>query len=85
MKNLYLFLTLILCTFLSQAQISEPEFQALKTFYNATGGNQWTNKTGWQNINTTATANDVNSTWYGLELNNGHVTKIAMNSHNLVG
>lgn len=85
MKNLYLILTFLLCTFLSQAQISEPEFQALKTFYNATGGNQWTKKTGWQYINTTATANDVNSSWSGLELSDGHVTKIAMNSNNLVG
>jgi hypothetical protein len=85
MKNLYLLLIFTFCSLFLHAQVSEQEFQALKTFYNATGGNQWTKKTGWQNINTTATAADVNSSWYGLELKDGHVTKIAMNSNNLVG
>jgi hypothetical protein len=85
MKNLYLFLVFLFCCIFLQAQVSEQEFQALKVFYNATGGNFWTNKTGWQNINSTATAADVNGTWAGLEITDGHVTKIGMNSNNLVG
>jgi len=85
MKNLYLLLILIFCSTFLQAQVSEQEFQALKTFYNSTGGNTWTKNTGWQNINTTATANDVTSSWYGLQVIGGHVTQIGMNSNNLIG
>jgi Leucine-rich repeat (LRR) protein len=85
MKNLYLLLIFTFCSLFLQAQVSEQEFQALKTFYNATGGNQWTKKTGWQNINTTATAGDVTSSWTGLEVTGGHVIKIGLNSNNLVG
>jgi len=85
MKNLYFLMIFIFCSTWLQGQVSEQEFQALKTFYNSTGGNTWTKKTGWQNINTTATANDVTSSWYGLEVIGGHVTKIGMNSNNLIG
>ena len=64
-----------------QAQVTENEFQALKAFYNATDGNNWKNRTGWENINTTATAADVNGSWFGLVITDGHVTKIGMSSN----
>ncbi len=72
MKKLYFLLILV-------------EFQALKVFYNATGGNLWKDNSGWQNINTTATANDVTSSWKGVTVENGHVTEIGMSGNNLVG
>jgi hypothetical protein len=85
MKTLYFFIGALLLTFTLNAQVSEEEFQALKALYNSTGGNNWKNKTGWENINTTATKNDVTSNWKGLKVSNGHVIQIEFNSNNLVG
>jgi hypothetical protein len=60
MKNIYsLFILCLVFTATVKAQVSEQEFQALKALYNATGGDNWTNRTGWENINTTATKDDV--------------------------
>lgn len=67
------------------AQVSEDEFQAIKALYNSTGGNNWKNKTGWENINTTATKNDVTSNWKGLTVKNGHIEEISLGDNNLVG
>ncbi len=57
----------LLCTQIAIAQVPQSEFDALQKFYNATNGDGWTNRTGWENINTTATANDVNDTWQVLQ------------------
>ena len=85
MKTLYFFIGALLLTFTLNAQVSEEEFQAIKALYNSTGGNNWKNKTGWENINTTATKNDVTSNWNGLKVTNGHIVKINLFSNNLVG
>lgn len=86
-KNYHLIV--ILCLLFSStstiAQITQTEFEALKALYDATNGNQWTNRVGWENIHTTATANDVNDSWKGIKIEGGHVTKILLRSNNLVG
>lgn len=85
MKNLFLTLSLLIFMFSLNAQVTEDEFQALKALYNSTGGNNWKNKTGWENINTTATKNDVTSSWYGLKVENEHIVKVSMYSNNMTG
>ena len=85
MKNLFLTLSLLIFMFSLNAQVSEEEFQAIKALYNSTGGNNWKKKAGWENINTTATKNDVTSNWYGLTVKNGHIEEITLGDNNLVG
>ncbi len=65
-----------------EAQVTQQEFEALKSFYKAFAGGNWVLKTNWD---TTATANDVTSAWYGLTVESGHVTKIIFGNDNLVG
>ncbi|MBN2650503.1 MAG: cadherin domain-containing protein [Prolixibacteraceae bacterium] len=79
MKNFYSLLFLFLVfTSTVKAQVSEQEFQALKALYNATDGDNWFNRTGWENINTTATKDDVTTEWFGIkEIKDGHLTKIS--------
>ena len=45
-------------------------------FYNATGGPNWTNNTNW------LTDNDI-STWYGVTVFNGQVTRLFLKRNNL--
>jgi len=87
MKNLYSLLILFLVfTATVKAQVSEQEFQALKALYNATGGDNWTDRTGWENINTTATKDDVTTAWVGIsEIVDGHITSFRLSSNNLTG
>jgi Leucine-rich repeat (LRR) protein len=79
---------ILLFTFalIAKAQVSEQEFQALKAFYNATGGNNWTDRTGWVNINTTATKDDVTTAWVGIKrIVDGHITSLNFYDNNLTG
>jgi hypothetical protein len=86
MKKLFLTIFIIVLALGLKAQVSEQEFQALKAFYNATGGDTWTNRTGWENINTTATKNDVTTSWKGISgIYEGHVTDINFYNNNLTG
>jgi hypothetical protein len=87
MKNLYtLIIILLALTATVKAQVSEQEFQALKALYNATGGDSWTKRTGWENINSTATKDDVTTTWIGIKtIVDGHITKIDFYDNNLAG
>jgi hypothetical protein len=86
MKKLFLIIGIIALALALKAQVSEQEFQALKAFYNATGGDTWTNRTGWENINTTATKNDVTTSWKGISgIYDGHVTDINFYNNNLTG
>lgn len=87
MKNIYtLILFLLALTAIVKAQVSEQEFQALKALYNSTGGDNWTNRTGWENINTTATKNDVTTAWNGIRsIIDGHITEIFYYNNNLAG
>ena len=82
--RLWMILWCLSCTQIALGQISQSEFDALKKFYNATNGDSWTNRTGWENI-ATATANDVNDTWEGITVAGGHVTQIQFYRNNLIG
>jgi hypothetical protein len=87
MKQFYFIALLtLLCTAFAQAQVTEQEFQALKALYNATDGDNWTNRTGWENINTTATQDDVSTDWHGITtITEGHILNIDLGDNNLVG
>ena len=68
------------------AQVSEQEFQALKSLYNATDGDNWKNREGWENINTTATKDDVTTDWKGIgQIIDGHVIYLKLRSNRLNG
>ncbi|MGB4958386.1 MAG: M12 family metallo-peptidase [Saprospiraceae bacterium] len=60
-----------------------PDFAALISFYQSTGGSQWTNKTGWQ---AGALSTDCNvCQWYGVTCNvAGRVSTLNLSSNNLV-
>lgn len=79
MKKKLLFITLLFTGFLSFSQVTTQEREALIALYNSTGGANWTDKTNW--IDTSKPV----STWFGVTVENDHVTKIELNSNNLVG
>jgi len=89
MKKIYtLIIILLVFSATVKAQVSEQEFQALKALYNATDGDNWFNRTGWENINTTATKDDVTTAWAGIEnIESGHITEITFHNerNNLTG
>ncbi|HPR32411.1 MAG TPA: hypothetical protein PLK12_09955, partial [Prolixibacteraceae bacterium] len=87
MKRIFTFCTLLLALSLAtKAQVSEQEFQALKALYNSTGGDSWNNRTGWENINTTATKDDVTTAWFGIStITGGHITEMSLTANNLDG
>ncbi len=59
--------------------IPDEEYQALVDFYNATNGDNWVNK--WP-----VETNNLNEgPWYGVVLENGHVTEINLDRNRLVG
>jgi len=59
-------------------QIPIIECNYLVSLYNATGGANWTTKTGWL-------ANNTPCSWYGITCANGHVTSISIGPNNIVG
>lgn len=87
MKRIFTLCTWLLAFSLAtSAQVSEQEFQALKALYNATDGDNWFNRTGWENINTTATKDDVTTAWFGIStITGGHITEMAITANNLNG
>ncbi len=73
--------TFNICTYDSSVPC-HPDFAAMISFYNATGGPNWTVKTGWQ-AGVAGTNCDV-CNWYGVECNNnGRVNAIILSSNNL--
>jgi hypothetical protein len=62
-------------------QIPSSEFSALVALYNATDGPNWTNNTGWN----TATNNVDGGGWYGVTVENGHVTELFLSQNGLAG
>ncbi|HDR68330.1 MAG TPA: T9SS type A sorting domain-containing protein [Bacteroidaceae bacterium] len=86
MKKLYFYAIVLAFTIPVTAQVSEQEFQALKALYNATGGDSWTSRTGWENINTTATKDDVTTAWTGIRaIQDGHIKDLWLQNNNLTG
>jgi hypothetical protein len=84
-KYIILSITLLIIVFSNQkvtAQVTQTEFDALKTLYKSTNGGNWTDNTGWD---TTLTASDVTSSWYGLTVSGGHVTRVELPGNNLAG
>ena len=60
------------------------ELRVLRQFYNATGGANWTTKTGWASL-TSATTLPMNGTCYGVSVTAGDVSLLVLNNNNLVG
>ena len=85
MKKIIMSLIALLIVLSASAQVTEEEFQALKALYNATNGDNWKKRTGWENINTTATKDDVTSAWEGITVKDGHVTSILFWNNNMSG
>ncbi|KIC01528.1 hypothetical protein OA88_13555 [Flavobacterium sp. JRM] len=61
-----------------QPKIPDVEYQALVDFYNAMGGSKWTNK--WD----TSLNNLHEGPWYGVSIQNGHITGINLNNNSNV-
>ena len=61
-----------------QPIIPDTEYQALVDFYNAMGGNNWNNK--W----VTAENNLHEGAWYGVSIQNGHITGLNLNNNSNV-
>ena len=59
--------------------VPQSERDALIAFYEATGGDSWTDNTGWLEGNFS-----VNN-WFGVTVTDGHVTGISLPDNNLVG
>lgn len=62
-----------------QSDISESECTDLIELWEATGGDNWTNSTGWNTTDTSPCS------WYGITCANGHVTRILLSYNNLTG
>lgn len=77
---------IVLCFFLftlkfvsaQQAGIPIEEYNSLKEMFDNSVGPFWTNNTNWLD-STTCTVND----WFGITVENGHVTKIELPANNL--
>ena len=78
-KPIFIISILITCLWLHSlhAQVLSQDSLALVTFYNSTGGPNWTNHTGW--------FTGPVSMWYGVTIGNNRVTKIILSSNNLIG
>ncbi len=79
-KRILLLIAVSLFTKLSIAQVSLTDFNALIALYNATGGNNWTDKTNWS-----TTVNNVSDNWYGVKISGGRVVEIDLHNNNLIG
>jgi hypothetical protein len=62
-------------------QIPQSEFNALVDLYNATDGPNWTNNTGWN----TTTNNVGGGGWFGVTVENSHVTELFLSHNGLAG
>ncbi len=80
MRQILLGITILLSIYSSplQAQVDVQDSLTLVDIYNSTGGPNWTNHTNW------LTANPV-STWHGVTVRNGRVTRLDLYQRNLSG
>jgi len=62
----------------AQLAPKEADYKALKALYDATNGDNWKNKSGWFSGN-------VSSSWYGITVSGGRVTKISLYDNQLKG
>ncbi|QSB27667.1 VWA domain-containing protein [Flavobacterium sp. CLA17] len=74
---------------LAEADIPQIEKDALLALYNSTEGTKWTSNQGWDFstpvISQNHSNNGANPGWYGVEVTDGHVTRIYLNRNNLKG
>lgn len=75
-----LFLTIFIYS--TTAQVPQSERDALIALYNSTNGDDWLVKTNWDTDPNSIS--DV-STWFGITVNEGHVTKVVLTYNNLQG
>ncbi len=68
--------TISMCVNVSS--IPQSECEALAALYTSTGGDSWTNNSGW------LVSNDP-CTWYGVTCDGGHVTELVVEGNNLNG
>ncbi len=61
-----------------RAQNVAADRAALVALYDATGGDSWTNNTGWK-------SNDSLGDWHGVNTLNGRVTALSLNNNSLTG
>ncbi len=88
-KKIILFLLfLLVCKLTVSAAISASERAALIALYNATGGDIWTDSSGWKTepLDTDGFAMPgTEGGWYGITVTADQVTSIALNANNLSG
>ena len=83
MKTKFLSLLLIGIFFINSVTVSAQavnvqDSSALVDLFNSTNGNGWINHTNW------LTTSPVSS-WYGITVENGRVTRVTLNRNGLVG
>jgi len=61
------------------SQVPAWEREALITFYNSTGGDNWSNNTGWNG------AAGTECDWYGVTCTSGEITSLSLGYNNLSG
>ncbi len=80
-KILFLLLSMIIIVSINicsvKAQVLQQDSLALVALYDSTNGANWTNNTNW--------LNGPVSTWHGITVYNGRVTKIELENNNLNG
>ena len=67
---------------------SHPDFAPLMALYDSTNGPGWTNKSGWEAGKAGMSCDPCNyngEAWYGLQCENGRVTRIDLSANNLMG
>ena len=81
----------LLFSLTAAAQVSQEDFDALKAFYEATGGPNWKNNSGWDFTNkgpadVRAYDKATEEGWYGItSIGRGRVLKLDLRDNNLVG
>ncbi|MFC2137408.1 lamin tail domain-containing protein [Bacteroidota bacterium] len=66
--------------FIEIIPFNQTDFESLAALYNATNGDSWRDKTGWN-----TEINNVSNEWFGVEVNNGRVVGLFLSGNNLSG
>ncbi|BDD03256.1 MBG domain-containing protein [Aureibacter tunicatorum] len=87
MKKILLLLVVpIMSATIAMGQISQKEFDALKRIYESTDGDQWTDKSGWNQImGQGATPSSITGAVRGVTISNDSVKAVHLYDNNLVG